>query len=106
MGVDKRKHARIPITAKVTRVDGDRNDFFFTKDLSIGGVFLMSDREVPIGTIVNLELAISGVKELISIRGKVVRIEKKEGKVLGLGIQFLDVDDDVGRNIRKLLDNS
>ncbi len=104
---DKRKHSRIPVTAKVSRTtDKGKKDFYFTKDLSAGGVYLVTDRELPVGTVLNLEISIQGIKDLLIVRGKVVRIEKREGKIEGLGVQFIDIDESLSIKLKNFLNNS
>lgn len=105
MNIEKRKHPRIPIAAKVTRVGDDKKDFYFTKDLSLGGVFLQASQEIPVGSLINLELAIQGLKDLIRIKGKVVRVEMKQGKIEGIGVQFVEVDKETVKHLKILLKN-
>ena len=100
---EKRKDARIPITAKVSKVEQDNEDFYFTKDLSVGGLFLVTEEDIPIGTEICLELAIAGVKNLLKVKGKVVRKEEKDGKIVGFGVQFVDVDSESSEDIEGLL---
>jgi len=103
---EKRKHARIPITAKVSRIEDGKKNFYFTKDLSVGGIFIVTREDIPIGTEIDLELAVQGVKELLKIRGRVVRIEKDGDKIEGYGVQFINILDEDSLSIKKLLESS
>jgi uncharacterized protein (TIGR02266 family) len=103
---DKRKHTRIPVTARVSTVNGDKKDFYFTKDLSIGGVFLVTEREIPVDTVINLEISVQGISDLLRIKGKVVRIEKREDKVEGVGIKFIDMDASSVESLQSFLKDS
>jgi len=106
MTEDKRKHVRVPITAKVSKISEGEKKFYFTKDLSIGGVYLLTEEDIPIGTILNLEISVQGLKQLLILKGKVVRVEKKEGKTNGVGIQFIDIADEDMENLKTILADS
>ncbi|MCX5744335.1 MAG: PilZ domain-containing protein, partial [Proteobacteria bacterium] len=63
---------------------------YFTENLSTGGTFVATSRELPIGTRVQLGLSFPGLLEPISIVG-VVRWHRTEGDEeggAGAGIQF------------------
>ena len=103
---EKRKHARIPVTARVSMVERGKKDFYFTKDLSVGGIFLLTEEDIPIGTNLDLEIAVQGMKDLIKLKGKVVRAEREGEKLVGFGVQFVDVARDDSKKLKKLLDDS
>lgn len=108
-GKQFRKHVRIvtkiPITVKVTKTaqDGKREEFYFTKDLSLGGVFLKTDQEIPVGTVITMEFSIQGIKDLVKTKGKVVRIGYKEGKLEGIGVQFEEIEENSEKGLKGYL---
>ncbi|MFH1017406.1 MAG: PilZ domain-containing protein [Pseudomonadota bacterium] len=81
---ERRKTPRIPVSARVTFKEGGREEVWFTEDLSLGGLFLKVDRPPFIGTVLDLEIALSGVAELVKARGEIVW--RHEGR--GCGLRF------------------
>ena len=48
---EQRKHQRVPVSFKVTCVEGDASSFEgLARDLSVGGLFVESERTLPFGT--------------------------------------------------------
>ena len=66
----------------------------------------MSEQEIPVGTILELEISIQGLQELLKIKGKVVRIEKHENNMNGIGVQFIGMDGLSVENLQKVLKSS
>jgi|GEM_PF-1465636 len=85
-GEERRQFARIPLSARVTVMDGGNTVYLFTKDLSFGGAGLISDTPLAIGTAVMLEFSIEGVSRLVKVEGKVVRHFSTPEK--GFGVRF------------------
>jgi len=97
MGIDeRRKYPRIRLIAKVAHIRGNQFHYFYSRDLSVGGIFLESDHPYPAGTTLELELVLPEIADKLRLRGRVIRVEPPEsrhmGKVPGMGIEFLDMD--------------
>ncbi len=75
------------------------------KDVSVGGLLLNSPREIPLGTLLKLEIRVPGLgkhqshfgpvqdidtRPLVAV-GEVVRVETFEGSHFELGVKFLNV---------------
>jgi uncharacterized protein (TIGR02266 family) len=103
---ERRQYSRIPITAKVKRVSEGQNDFYFTKDLSVGGIFLATSEPIPVGTILDLEISIHGLKNLLKIKGRVTRVEKKDGHIEGVGVQFVEMDEMISKELEEVISKS
>jgi uncharacterized protein (TIGR02266 family) len=99
---ERRKHERIPVVARVSRIEEGKNNFYFTRDLSVGGVYLKTDEEIPVGTILNLEISIQGIRDLLKMKGRVVRVDRTGNKIEGIGVQFTDLDGYSEKNIESL----
>lgn len=86
---EKRREAREPVTLFVEYEGADDLVGDFTENLSSGGTFVATNRELPIGTRVHLVLSFPGLLEPIGIEGTVrwTRAEGEEGDG-GAGIEF------------------
>ncbi len=52
---EKRKYIRVPLAVKVTNVRTKEFHFFYSKDISMGGMFLETKDPYPVGTEVELD---------------------------------------------------
>src|SRR5688572_21219692 len=63
-----------------------------TKDISAGGVSMISQKMVPSGAALEMEILIPPINKSIKAVGKVLRcIEKRKGE-FELGVQFEEID--------------
>jgi len=109
---DKRKSDREPVTLFVEYEGADDLVGDYTENLSSGGTFVATNRQLPIGTKVNLVLSFPGLLEPISIEGTVrwTRGHQASEEVLatgeeaGAGIQFTPgpARDQLGHLIAKI----
>jgi uncharacterized protein (TIGR02266 family) len=87
---EKRRDTREPVTLFVEYEGADDLIGDYTENLSSGGTFVATNRDIPIGTRIQLVLSFPGLLEPISIEG-VVRWARQhddtEGEV-GAGIEF------------------
>ncbi len=88
-GGEKRKSDREPVTLFVEYEGADDLLGDYTENLSSGGTFVATNRELPIGTTVQLVLGFPGLLEPIAIAGTVRWTRDDEGGA-GAGIQFSD----------------
>ena len=87
---EKRRDNREPVTLFVEYEGADDLVGDFTENLSSGGTFVATTRELPIGTNVQLVLSFPGLLEAISIEG-IVRWKRSAGDSegdAGAGIEF------------------
>lgn len=82
-----RRSPRIGVRKRVDASSRDRALIGFTRDISIGGIFLTTDALLPIGTELNLRLALSPDAEPTELRGVVVRSGKCNDE-RGMAIAF------------------
>ena len=89
---DKRKSDREPVTLVVEYADSDDLLGDYTENLSSGGTFVATNRELPIGTQITLVLGFPGLLEPISIEGTVRWTrghgDPEGGEEAGAGIEF------------------
>jgi uncharacterized protein (TIGR02266 family) len=91
---DKRRSDREPVTLLVDYEGADDLLGDYTENLSSGGTFVATNRELPIGTTVQLVLSFAGLLEPIRIegtvrwtRGKQLPLDGDSGDA-GAGLQF------------------
>lgn len=60
----------------------------FTRNISLGGVFVDSDQTLPLGAKVSLTFRVPTQADVIVIEGQVRWVEMEEGLVRGIGIRF------------------
>jgi len=60
----------------------------YTRNISLGGVFIDSDKTMPFGAKVRLKFRVPSQTDLIEVDGQVRWVEMEEGQVRGIGIRF------------------
>jgi uncharacterized protein (TIGR02266 family) len=85
---EKRRDGREPVTLFVDYDGADDLVGDFTENLSSGGTFVVTNRELAVGTPVQLVLSFPGLLEPIAIEGE-VRWTRHEGDTPGAGIEFV-----------------
>src|SRR5262245_53149351 len=84
---DKRRSDREPVTLFVDYDGADDHVGDFTDNLSSGGTFVVTNRELPVGTLVQLILSFPGLLQPVAIDGE-VRWTRDESDTPGAGIEF------------------
>ncbi len=59
-----------------------------TRNISLGGVYMIADRTMPFGAKVQLRFTVPTQAEPIEVEGEVRWVEAEEGHSHGVGIQF------------------
>ncbi len=97
MDQEKRSAPRVTYDAQVTLLSSDSQIIseVSTRDISLSGMFVSSDKKLPIGTLCDIEILLTQMPNRmpLSQRGRVVRQEED-----GMGIEFEmvgPVDDDL-----------
>src|SRR3954462_13317677 len=86
---DKRHSDRESVTLFVEYEGADDLVGDYTENLSTGGTFVATNRELPIGTNIQLVLGFPGLLEPIKIDG-IVRWTRGESEGSGAGIEFAE----------------
>jgi uncharacterized protein (TIGR02266 family) len=60
----------------------------YTRNISLGGVFIETDQTLPFGAKVSLKFKIPTQVEVIEVEGQVRWLEMEEGQLRGLGVRF------------------
>ncbi|MCX7927506.1 MAG: PilZ domain-containing protein [Candidatus Omnitrophica bacterium] len=109
---ERRRFARfnILVEAKVSkRQEGAPEKILNTKNISQGGVCIISTEPYSLGELLNLKLHLPDVDEEITAIGKVVWIKPLESisgseiKRYELGLEFIGINDETFQRIQKYL---
>lgn len=95
-GLERRKHPRVPgkfVVSYRVKVDIDNYDISQTRNLSLGGMLLTTNRDFPPGTILAIDIRLPFFIDAISLTGRV--IDSKEvvkDLIYDTRILFLQID--------------
>ena len=99
---EKRIHRRVSLVVKVTNRSTKEFHYFYSRDISMGGIFLDTRQPYSVGTEVELDFFVpfADKKQRVSASGKVIRVveikeAEKEKTVPGMGIKFNDLPSEV-----------
>lgn len=106
--VEKRVHPRKTLRTKVIFEDetGEGFIYFYSTDVSRGGIFLESDIPLKQGTRVFLSFMLGEGAAPLRVTAQVVRIEKESSStmpVIGMGIQFVDLPESVQKALQEFI---
>ncbi len=108
MRVEERAMQRIPVVRKVRcSPHGTSACALYSKDLSPSGIFLKSREPFPIGSILDIDFALTGKgQKRLHVSGEVVRnvaYEKDSHLIAGMGIRFKNLEENDRISLRSLL---
>lgn len=109
-GIEKRVYPRKVLRTKVIFEDetGEGFIYFYSTDVSMGGIFLESDIPLKLGTRVFLSFALRENNVPVRITGQVVRVERETTgtlPVVGMGVQFMDLPAESGKTIQEFINS-
>ena len=88
---DKRRFLRVPVEVefRVTEDGADEHGhlFFYSRNVSKGGAFLISDLLLSKGSAVFVKFQLPG-EDLIEVLAEVVWVDEADGQEAGMGIEF------------------
>ena len=104
---NKRKAERLENELPVAyrSVDGFITDW--VTNISKGGLFINSRTPLPVGTLVRLIIQLPDTPFPFELKGRVVRVcefDNATNEVPGMGIEFVDIDDDKRARIERFVD--
>jgi len=80
---DRRRHPRQPCSLKVGYATMDLSFIDFITDINCWGVFIQSDKKVPVGESVSMTIPLHGEEQSIKVIGEVMWSSPQ-----GMGIKF------------------
>ncbi len=102
-----RRAARVPFVVEVT-VASEHNFWSgFTYNVSMGGIFISTDRILPVGSLVTIELNLPPDEKVHTLTGEVRWIRELEGSSdespSGIGLQFSEIPSDADARIKSFI---
>jgi type IV pilus assembly protein PilZ len=89
---ERRKHRRVPFVTKVTYALAESVQYYYSQDLSLGGMFLETRKPFAVGTRLDLDFSLPDTEARVRVKGEVVRIVSPDpvhrDLVPGMGIVF------------------
>ena len=100
---ERRKKPRIPLRVKVEyrSVGGFVSDW--TDNISEGGLFVLTENPLPVGSQVRLVFSLPGLPFLLDLRGKVRWVTAPYGFRSGMGIEFTNLGESVRHRIQEYI---
>lgn len=103
---ERRDFPRKPVAFLVKMRDVGSLRQLFTRDISLGGMFLKTQIEKPLNTAVEVMIVHPWTNEEFPLEAIVRRIERSEtGSIAGLGVEFSGVDDDLRDSILMFIES-
>jgi hypothetical protein len=111
-GVNRRRNRRWPgagLVCHLTLPNGEQMPGVPVENISMSGVFLRTSSQLPVSTVVPLELAREGLKKMMILRGRIVSCvtaadAEAQGRTPGLGVRFVPYGPDVEKRLVEMLD--
>src|SRR5690349_18653862 len=102
--MSEREHQRIPYAVEVEFRTASSFLVAYSVNLSRGGLFLETEHEVPVGVEINLRLAVPGSGPM-GLSGQVAWRRGRESNdgPPGIGIEFVELGDELGAIIDRLV---
>ncbi len=94
---ERREHDRYSAGLFVKIVTNRQERYFYSRNVSAGGIFLLSDRPISEETMVEMEILLPKVKCAVAAEGEVVWQRHRDPK--GFAIKFTKAD----QSLRQLL---
>jgi uncharacterized protein (TIGR02266 family) len=81
---------RAVVELRVDLKTGDESFVATSKNVGVGGLFVATDRQLPVGERLTLELALPGFVRPIAVGAEVRWVHQTaEGRAAGLGLRFV-----------------
>jgi len=93
LSVRERKAARVEVLFNV-RGDLDRRRILGNAtNLSATGLLLLSDKTLPLGSVIELEFTLPKTDHQVKVKGRVVRVGRNADRACEAGIHFIDLSE-------------
>lgn len=104
---ERRRHPRVSLVTKVTHIVSDTFHYYYSRDLSLGGIFLETRKPFPPGTRLHLEFSLPHTMERIHAEGEVKRVVEPDLEsrdlVPGMGIAFVQLAEESASALKSFL---
>jgi type IV pilus assembly protein PilZ len=111
-GVERRKYPRVPLSLLIQYRFDTLEDFLseYSTNISIGGMFIRTDKPKDEGTLVYLQFYLRDGAKLIEGLGRVVRVNPMDSagdeSAAGMGVEFVNFDEESMELIRQIVERN
>jgi uncharacterized protein (TIGR02266 family) len=107
---ERRRYPRTSLSILVQYRSESFEDFLadYALNLSLGGIFVSTDKPRPEGSIIYLQFSLADGSRLVEGMGRVVRVNPAgtTGRTPGMGIEFLHFDEPSMQLIEQILEHA
>lgn len=104
-GQDKRVHKRACVRVEVTFKTGKQLMKSYMKNVSRGGLFIKTDKPLPLSTELELNFRLPNSYRLFKTKGLVVWVSPPGGKKMpGMGVQFREMSEEDAIYLEKVVE--
>ncbi|MFQ5698345.1 MAG: TIGR02266 family protein [Myxococcota bacterium] len=103
MATDRRRSERVALKIPVDYSSVDSFFSEFSANINEGGIFVRSERSVPLGSVVQLQFKLPGRERPLQMKGRVAWTESDAAEDNGIGIEFLDLSPEVREEINEVV---
>jgi type IV pilus assembly protein PilZ len=109
---ERRKYPRVPLSLLIQYRFDTLEDFLseYSTDISIGGMFIRTDKPKDEGTLVYLQFYLRDGAKLIEGLGRVVRVNPSDSPgdqaASGMGIEFVNFDEESMELVRQIVERN
>ena len=99
---ERRRHPRVRLSVAV---DLKSNHNFYsakTRDISRGGLFVETDVQIPVGSVIEVDLRFLKTRTLVSAE-VMWEMVNEQGQLEGLGVQFVGLPDSIAERIEAFM---
>ena len=95
---ERRQYPRVNLVTRVTHILSDTFHYYYSRDLSLGGIFLETKKPYAVGSRLILDFTLPGMEGRLRTEGDVVRVVKPDLEALdqtsGMGISFTKISEE------------
>jgi type IV pilus assembly protein PilZ len=111
-GTERRRYPRVPLSLLIQYRFDTLEDFLseYSTNISIGGMFIRTDKPKDEGTLVYLQFYLRDGAKLIEGLGRVVRVNPADSASdkteVGMGIEFVNFDEESMELIHQIVERN
>jgi uncharacterized protein (TIGR02266 family) len=107
-GAEKRKFARTELSILVQYRFNSLEEFLaeYSVNISVGGMFICTQKPRPEGSMIYLQFALRNGHKLIEGLGRVVRVNGPNSEEPGMGVEFVNLDEESANLIEEIVQSN
>ncbi len=103
--IENRRNLRKPVALKICYETMDQFFIDYASNISMGGVFIRSQKPLPVGTRLKVKFNLPNLEQTIETSGIIVHMVRPSNNMHGMGLHFDDLDMDTKKLIDDLINS-